>query len=545
MDKLFNLTIGQYIEKLAKEFPNKTALKYIEQNYACTFSELDNKTDIIAKGLLGMGLRKGDHIGIWDVATFEWVITYMSAVKVGIIPVSINTSFRYNELKYLLEQSDCRALFFSNGFKDVDYSKIINELCPELAHSKPGYLCAEEVSALRIVTAFGEKGDGMYHFSEVEKFAGKITEEEFGEVKSTLLPDEVASIIYTSGTSGNPKGVMLTHSNILNNSYAVGACQGMTSEDISCYALPLFHSGGLSGGLFAALTYGATVIMHPYFSPTKVMESIQNEKCTHFSGVPTIYLTIVNHPNFDKYDLSSLRRCLINGTILPTHLYEHISNKLPTACLLNGYGLTESSPGAAISAISDSYEKRKSTVGKALPFVEIKIVDTETGLEVPVGEPGELYLRGYNVMKGYYRMPEETKKVLDKDGWLRSGDSATVDADGYYTIIARIKDIIIKGGENVVPKEIEDFICALPTVSDSQVVSIPSDKYGEEVFAYVILDKGMVATEDEIMQYLKQNIANYKVPSYIRFIDSFPINANGKIQKYKLREMAREYVNNL
>jgi fatty-acyl-CoA synthase len=542
MERLLNITIGQFLGEMAEKYPDNLAVKYTDVDFERTYTELDKETDQIAKGLLQVGLRSGDHIAIWATNTPEWVLLFFAAAKIGAVLVPVNTNFRNYEFQYIIRQSDCRALFLCNGFKDIQYLQIVTELCPELLSAKPGSLIAEKIPFLRVVVSFEDNHPGMYHWSQIVELGNKVSDAELEEYKAAVTPTDVSNILYTSGTTGFPKGAMLTHNHLVNNGYTSGETVKYTPEDRVCVPLPLFHCFGLVFGLISTLSRGATAVLLIYFSPEKVMKAIQEARCTIFTGVPTMAFSLVNYADIGQYDYSSIRMGAFGGSSCSPQLLADFSKRMNNAQTLIGYGLTECSPICTLSSIDAPHEKRNNTVGNALPFVDIKIVDTRTGEELPVGKSGELCVRGYNVMKGYYKMPEASEITIDKDNWLHTGDFACIDEDGYYSLTGRIKDIIIRGGENVFPKEIEEFLNAHSAIAESQVVAIPSVKYGEEVFAFIILKKDEKISGNEIKLYVKKNMAKYKVPSYVAFIEKMPLNASGKVQKEKLKEMAKEFI---
>ena len=540
MEKLMNITMGQLLEKIAKKFPTHQAVKYIEMNYSRTYYEFNQEVDKIAKGLLGMGFKKGDHIAIWATNYPEWLVLLFATAKIGVDLVTVKTNYKRKELEYLLEQSDSKAVFICDGLKDIDCEKIIYRICPELKDCKPGQLSNKKLPLLKTVVSLDNWYDGMYNWSQIEDFGVLISDKEYADYKDTLSPDEVINMQYTSGTTGFPKGVMLTHNNIINNAQSIGDCLKFTENDRLCIPVPFFHCFGLVLSILACVTHGSTMLPVLFYTPMKVMHVVEYEKCTALHGVPTMFIGILEHRDFNKYDLSTLRTGIMAGSPCPIKVMRDVIDKMNMKDITIAYGQTEASPVCTQTTVDDTLEHRVATVGRTLPFMETKIVDPETNQEVPTGVAGEFCVRGYNVMKGYYKMPDATSQAIDRDGWLHTGDIAEVDADGYYKITGRIKDMIIRGGENLFPKEIEDFIYTHPAVRDVQIVSIPSEKYGEEAFAFVILKENAEATETDIKKYVEQNMAKYKVPSVVYFTDSFPMTASGKIQKFKLRDMAKE-----
>ncbi|MBQ9624775.1 MAG: AMP-binding protein [Clostridia bacterium] len=540
MEKLLNITVGQLLEQTAQKYPTHQAVKYIEMEFDKTYYELNQKVDRIAKGLLGMGLKKGDHVAVWATNYPQWLVLLFATAKIGAVLVTVNTNYKEKELSFLLEQSDSKALFICDGLKDVDCEKIMYSVCPELKNCKKGELNSAKFPYLKMVISFDNWYDGMYHWNEIEDFGVLISEEEYKAVKESVLPDDVVNMQYTSGTTGFPKGVMLTHKNIINNGLSIGDCMAFTKEDRLCINVPFFHCFGLVLAVMACVTHGSTMVPLLWYTPMKVMHTIEYEKCTAVHGVPTMFIAILEHRDFERYDYSTLRTGIMAGSPCPIKVMQDVVEKMHMTGITSVYGQTEASPGCTQTTIDDSLERRTETVGKALPFVEIKIVDPDTGEELPNGVSGEFCARGYNVMKGYYKLPEATAAAIDKDGWLHTGDMASKDDDGYYRITGRIKDMIIRGGENVFPKEIEDMIYTFEPISDVQVVAVPDKKYGEEACAFVILKQGYTATAEEIQKYVKDRMARHKVPKYVIFTDKFPLTASGKIQKFKMREQAVE-----
>jgi len=542
MNKLLSITLGDLLEQTARKYPFYQAVKYIERDYERTYYDLNNEVDRIARGLLGMGLKKGDNVAIWAPNYPEWIVLYYACAKVGIVLVTVNTSYKALELQYLLEQSDSKALFLCNDLRGIDSIKIINSICPELKNSKPGNLQSKELPFLKIVVSLDHPYEGMYHWSQISHFGALITDKEFADSKKAVLPSDVLNIIYTSGTTGFPKGVMLTHSNIINNAASQSKNLNCRHKDRVLVIIPFFHIFSICGCIVTPLMYVGTLIPLLAFTPVKAMHAIEYEKCNNMCAVPTIYHLIVTHGDFNKYDMSSIRLGVIGGALCPPPLYKVITEKMPFKIFVNAYGQTESSPCCTVPVYNAPLEKKMYTVGTALPLVEIKIIDPDTNEILPSGSHGEFCVRGHNVMKGYYKMPEATAEAIDRDGWLHTGDMAVVDEDGYYNITGRIKDMINRGGENIFPKELEDFMLTHPAVADVQVVAAPSEKYGEEVFTFIVLKNGMTATEKEIKKYVELNMARYKVPAYIAFIKEMPINSSGKIQKFVLRDMAKDYI---
>ncbi len=542
-EQLMNITVGDMLNNVAKKYPTKLAVKYIEVNYSRTYYEFNKEVDKFAKGLLGMGIQKGDHVAIWATNYPEWLILFFATARIGAVLVTVNTNYKEAELEYLLSNSDSKALFICDGIKDIDCEKIIYSVCPELKTSKPGELHNERLPFLRYVVSLDNWYDGMYNWSQIPYFGVLISNEEYNAVKHSVDPDEVVNMQYTSGTTGFPKGVMLTHNNIVNNGKAIGDCMKFTSKDKLCIPVPFFHCFGMVLAIMASVTHGAAMVPLLWYTPMKVMHAVEYEKCTAVHGVPTMFIRVLEHRDFSRYDFSSLRTGIMAGSPCPVKVMRDVVDKMHMSEITITYGQTEASPACTMTTVDDSLEARVNTVGREMPFMETKIVDPDTGEDLPNGKPGEFVVRGYNVMKGYYKMPEATAQAIDKDGWLHTGDLAIRDDDGYYRITGRIKDMIIRGGENIFPKEIEDFIYTHPDVVDVQIVAVPSEKYGEEAYAFVIKRAGSTVTEKDIQTYVANNMARHKVPSYVEFIDQMPMTASGKIQKFVLRDMAKNRLN--
>ncbi|MCL2082018.1 MAG: AMP-binding protein [Oscillospiraceae bacterium] len=538
MNEPRKITIGEALEETAQKFPTHQAVKYIEMEFDKTWYEFNNKVDRIAKGLMGMGLQKGDHAAVWATNYPQWLVLMFATAKIGVVLVTVNTNYKEQELEFLLKQSDSKALFICDGLKDIDCEKALYSICPELKNCKKGALLSDKLPELKIVVSFDNHYKGMYHWNDIENFGVLVSSTEYKKRKASLDPDDVINMQYTSGTTGFPKGVMLTHKNIVNNGLSIGDCMKFTENDRLCIPVPFFHCFGMVLAIMACVTHGSTMLPLLWYTPMKVMHVVEYERCTAVHGVPTMFIGILEHRDFSKYDYSTLRTGIMAGSPCPIKVMQDVVDKMNMKEITIAFGQTEASPVCTQTTVDDSLEKRVHTVGKTLPFMETKIIDPETGREAPSGVAGEFCVRGYNVMKGYYKLPEATKSAIDSDGWLHTGDLATVDADGYYKITGRIKDMIIRGGENLFPKEIEDFIYTHEAVKDVAVVAIPSKRYGEEACAFVILKDGAEADENDIKGYVNKSLAKHKVPSHVLFTDSFPLTASGKIQKFLLREQS-------
>lgn len=533
-------TLGGVLDDLSKNNPNGWAVRYTDRNYFRTWKELNDEADLIARGMMSLGVKKGDHVAIWATNTPEWILTLFAAAKIGAVLVTVNTNFKIFELEYLLRQSDTKLLVMIGGFKNNDYVATVNELLPELKTTS-GEIESEHLPFLkRVVFAGKETPEGMLNFEDLKILGGDFPIEIFEENKKTLNTHDVVNMQYTSGTTGFPKGVMLTHYNILNNGKTIGDGMKFTKNDKLCITVPFFHCFGLVLAMMACITHGTTMVPVERYSPVPVMNAISVEKCTAVHGVPTMFIAMLEHAQFNNFDFSSLRTGIMAGSPCPIEVMKKVIDKMNMREIVIVFGQTEASPGCTMTTTSDSIDKRVNTVGRAFPGVECKIIDPESGEELPINTPGEFCARGYNIMKGYYKMPEATAQAIDKDGWLHTGDLCTVDEDGYYKVVGRIKDMIIRGGENIYPKEIEECLYTCDKVSDVQVIGVPSEAYGEEVMACVILKEGEEMTEEEVKEFVGARMAKHKVPRYVRFVDSFPTNAAGKIQKFKMREEAIE-----
>lgn len=533
-------TLGGVLDDLSKNNPNGWAVRYTDRNYFRTWKELNDEADLIARGMMSLGVKKGDHVAIWATNTPEWILTLFAAAKIGAVLVTVNTNFKIFELEYLLRQSDTKLLVMIGGFKNNDYVATVNELLPELKTTS-GEIESEHLPFLkRVVFAGKETPEGMLNFEDLKILGGDFPIEIYEENKKTLNTHDVVNMQYTSGTTGFPKGVMLTHYNILNNGKTIGDGMKFTKNDKLCITVPFFHCFGLVLAMMACITHGTTMVPVERYSPVPVMNAINIEKCTAVHGVPTMFIAMLEHAQFNNFDFSSLRTGIMAGSPCPIEVMKKVIDKMNMREIVIVFGQTEASPGCTMTTTSDSIDKRVNTVGRAFPGVECKIIDPESGEELPINTPGEFCARGYNIMKGYYKMPEATAQAIDKDGWLHTGDLCTVDEDGYYKVVGRIKDMIIRGGENIYPKEIEECLYTCDKVSDVQVIGVPSEAYGEEVMACVILKEGEEMTEEEVKEFVGARMAKHKVPRYVRFVDSFPTNAAGKIQKFKMREEAIE-----
>jgi len=535
-------TLGQVLRETAEKQPDRDFLIYADRDLRFTYSEFDKRVDDLARGFLAMGLKKGDHVGMWATNVPDWNTILFACARTGMILVTINTNYKSHELEYLIRQSDLKSLCIIDGWRDSDYVSIVNELVPELKTSPRGCLESAKFPCLKSVIYVGQqKHRGMYSFNEILLLGQHSDNRQLREIESSLDRNEVVNMQYTSGTTGFPKGVMLTHRNILNNGLGIGDNQRLTEKDIVCLPVTLFHCFGLVLGMMAILTHGSAAAIVEWFDPLLVLATVQKEKCTALYGVPTMFIAELNHPMFKIFDLSSLRTGIMAGSPCPIETMRQVIDLMHMKEVTICYGLTEASPVMTQTRYDDTLEIKVETVGRELPGIEVSIRN-EKGEECPVGVHGEFCCRGYNSMKGYYKMPEATALCIDREGWLHSGDLGVKEANGCYRVTGRIKDMIIRGGENVYPKEIEDFLYTMPGVKDVQVVGITSKKYGEEVGAFIIVRPDASITEDDVRDFCRGKISRFKIPKYVFFVDSYPLTASGKIQKFLLRETGNKTV---
>jgi len=539
MSQQLTHTFGSLLDDMARRFPDNEALVYPERGLRYTYKQFNDACRLIAKGLLRMGVRKGDNIAIWAYNVPEWVLLQFASAKIGAVLVTVNTSYKSAELEYILEQSDSTSLFMVGSFKDTDYVETLAGVVPEVAGSEPGKLACPKLPFLKNVVFIGATTPaGMFNFDSISKLGEGVPDAELAAVEATLNCHETINMQYTSGTTGFPKGVMLTHYNIVNNGFNIGECMKLTEKDRLCIPVPFFHCFGCVLGVMACVTHATTMVPVEIFDPLKVLQTIEKEKCTGVHGVPTMFIAELEHPEFANFDLSTLRTGIMAGSNCPIEVMKKVNSDMHASEITIAYGQTESSPVITQTRTDDAIELRVATVGRSLPDVEVKIVDIESGEVLPPGKQGELCTRGYHVMKGYYKMPDETARAIDTDNLLYTGDLAIMDENGYCKITGRIKNMIVRGGENIYPREIEEFLYTHPKVSDIQVYGVPDRKFGEQVMAAIILKKGMTMTEDEVRDFCRDKIANYKIPKYVKFVDGYPMTASGKIQKFKMREMA-------
>jgi len=534
---LIGETIGTCFDRIAREHAARDALIVRRQNVRWTYAELADRVDRVAASLLRLGLEPGDRVGIWAPNCAEWTLTQFATAKAGLILVTINPAYRRSELEYALNKVACKALVLAPGFKSSNYLEILGDIAPELAQCVPGKLAAAKLPELRHVIQLGaESSPGAHNFGSLLVAASTAELEQLAALGARLQFDDPINIQFTSGTTGLPKGATLTHHNILNNGYFVAETIKLAPGERLCIPVPLYHCFGMVMGNLGCVTHGATMV-YPgeAFDPGAVLETIQAERCVGLYGVPTMFIAELGHPDFTKYDLSSLRTGIMAGSPCPIEVMRQVIERMHMREVTIAYGMTETSPVSFQSSTNDSVERRVSTVGRIHPHLEVKVVD-ENGRIVPRGEPGELCTRGYSVMLGYWGDEAKTAEVLDRAGWMHTGDLATIDAEGYCNIVGRSKDMVIRGGENVYPREVEEFLYQHPKVQDVQCVGVPDPKFGEVLCACVILKPGVSADENELKEFCRGEIAHYKVPQYVRFVDSFPMTVTGKIQKFILRQ---------
>ncbi|MBR4302739.1 MAG: AMP-binding protein [Bacteroidaceae bacterium] len=538
MIQLSEKTLGDYLEYWAEHTPDKEYIVYSDRNLRFTWKEFNQRVDDMAKGLIAIGVTKGTHVGLWAQNVPDWLTFLYACAKIGAVCITVNTNYKQNELEFLVKDSDMHTLCLTDGTWESNYVDMTYQMLPELRECQRGHLESKNFPNLKNVVYIGqEKYRGMYNTAEILLLGENTEEDEFIKLRNSVNCHDVVNMQYTSGTTGFPKGVMLTHYNIANNGYLTGEHMKFTQEDKLCVCVPLFHCFGVVLATMNCLTHGCTEVMVERFDPLVTLASVHKERCTALYGVPTMFIAELNHPMFDMFDLSCLRTGIMAGSLCPIELMRKVEDKMHLR-VTSVYGLTETSPGMSQTRIDDPDEVRYTTVGRDYEFVDVKVLDPETNQEVPVGVQGEMCCKGFNVMKGYYKNPKATAEIIDENGYLHSGDLGVKDENGNYRITGRIKDMIIRGGENIYPREIEEFLYHLPGVRDVQVAGVPSKKYGEEVGAFIILDEGVKLTVDEVRDYCRGRIARYKIPKYVFFVDEYPLTGSGKIQKFKLRDLS-------
>ncbi len=542
---LIEQTIGAFFGAMAARQPQREALVSVHQGRRYSYAALAAEVDRLASALLGLGLRPGERIGIWSHNNVEWVLMQLATAQVGLVLVNINPAYRTAELEYALNKVGCQALVSMATFKTSDYLGMLRELAPELATCEPGALHAARLPDLRTVAWIDVAGEGaeqpgMMRFSALLA-SGKVGDLRVAQTAVGLSPNDPINIQFTSGTTGFPKGATLTHRNILNNGFFIGECMKLTPDDRLCIPVPLYHCFGMVLGNLACFTHGSTVVYpSDAFDPLAVLQTVQFEQCTGLHGVPTMFIAELDHPRFAEFDLHTLRTGIMAGSPCPVEVMKRVQADMHMGEVTIAYGMTETSPVSCQSSTDTPLDKRVATVGTVQPHLEVKIVNPDTGATVPRGQSGEFCTRGYSVMHGYWGDDAKTREAIDADGWMHTGDLATMDDEGYVNIVGRIKDMVIRGGENIYPREIEEFLYRLPQVQDVQVVGVPDAKYGEELCAWVIVKPGQTLDEDAVRAFCKGQIAHYKVPRHIRFVDAFPMTITGKIQKFKIREAMKD-----
>jgi fatty-acyl-CoA synthase len=537
------LTVGALLDLVHERRPEDEALVYPDRGLRYTYSGFREVVEGCARALMALGIGKGDHVAVWGQNVPEWVTLQFATGKVGAVLVTINPAYKSHELKYVLDQSDAAALFLTEGVRDANFLKILQEAVPGLAEADDGKLAIEELPFLENVVLMGAQppaGLPVMSFGKFLKRGEDVSEEEFRERQASLDADDVINMQYTSGTTGFPKGVQLTHANIVKNAFYIGECMKLGPEDRVCIPVPFFHCFGCVLGTLNTVTHEATMVPVESFDAEAVLEAVDGERCTALLGVPTMFIAELDHPDFEQYDTSSLRTGIMAGSPCPMEVMKKVVDVMGAKEITIAYGQTESSPVITQTRTDDPLELRVSSVGRKLPDVEVRILGVETDEDCAPGEQGELLTRGYHVMRGYYKMDEKTGEVIDDEGWLHTGDLAIMDEDGYVRITGRAKDMIIRGGENVYPREIEEFLYTHPEISDVQVYGVPDEKYGEKIAAAVQLRQDAELTAEDVRDFCRDNIARYKVPEYVDFVEEYPMTASGKIQKYKLREAAVE-----
>ncbi|UJW83108.1 AMP-binding protein [Hydrogenophaga sp. SL48] len=538
---LIEQTIGAFFDEIVGRFPDKEAVVSCHQGIRYTYLELQREVNRMASALLRMGLEPGDRIGIWSHNNVEWLVSQFATAKAGVILVNINPAYRVAELEYALNKVECKALIMMPTFKTTDYLEMIRCIAHEVSHAVPGRLESARLPSLKTVVQIGsDTVPGFMRFWDLLAM-GDPADQAVHSLGARLRNTDAINIQFTSGTTGSPKGATLTHRNVLNNGFFIGEAMRLSPDDRLCIPVPLYHCFGMVVGNLAALTHGATIVYpNEAFEPVSVLRAVQDERCTALHGVPTMFIAELDHPRFKEFDLSTLRTGVMAGSPCPIEVMKRVVSEMHMGEVTIAYGMTETSPASCQSTTDTPLEKRVSTIGNVLPHLELKVISPESGEILPVGAVGELCTRGYSVMRGYWEDAAKTAEAIDAEGWMHSGDLATIDEDGYVNIAGRIKDLVIRGGENVYPREVEEFLYRHSAIQDVQVIGVPDQKYGEELCAWVVLRDGATLSEDELRAFCKGQIAHYKIPRYIRFVESFPMTVTGKIQKFVMREMMKE-----
>lgn len=537
---LMGLTIGEMLNNISRKFPDNEAVVSVHQGIRWTYREFLEKVDAFARGLMAIGVEKGDRVGLWAMNHAEWIVVQFATAKIGAIMVNINPAYRIYELEYVLKQAEIQTLVIQGRFKTSDYVGMFYEACPEAYESRPGMLSSEKFPFLKNVIFMGDVDYcGMFLWEEIEDAGERISDDEFVSREESLDFDDAINIQYTSGTTGFPKGVVLSHHNVLNNGYIIGEGMSFSENDRLCIPVPFYHCFGMVLSNLACMTHGSAMVLpYPAFDAESVLRTVQNERCTALHGVPTMFIAELSHPDFDKYSMETLRTGIMAGSPCLVEVMKEVNRRMNMSEIVIVYGQTETSPGITMTTTRDPLERRVSTVGKVFPHSEIKIIDPDTGKIVPRGDIGEICARGYMVMKCYYNNPSATHVTLDPDGWNHTGDLGSLDGEGYLRIEGRLKDMVIRGGENIYPREIEEYLHHHPGISDVYVIGVPDEKYGEELMAWVKAENGAVLTEKEVQEFCRGKIAHYKIPRYVKFVTEFPSSITGKIQKYRMREIS-------
>ncbi len=543
--ELLNLCIGQVLDRAAERFPDGLALVMRHTGERFTWRQLRQEVEKLSRGLMGLGVEKGQRVGMWATNCTEWVLAQFATAKIGAILVNLNPRYRAHELEYALRQSECQTLLLIRGFRDCDYVETLFNVAPESRGNPRGHFSSERLPHLKNVVFCGEPAPpAMLSWKQLLALGEQVSTEQLRAREATLSPQDAINIQYTSGTTGFPKGATLSHYGVVNNGLLIGDCMKLTEHDKVCIPVPFYHCFGMVLGNMNCVVHGSTmVIPSDFFDPLETLRTVEAERCTALYGVPTMFIAELEHPEFRNFDLTSLRTGIMAGSSCPIELMRQVTEVMHLHELTIAYGLTEASPVITQTRTDDSLERRVTTVGRLLPHTEVKIVDVKTGKMVPRGSNGELCTRGYLVMQGYYNNPQATAETIDANGWLHTGDLATMDEDGYVRITGRIKEMIIRGGENIYPREIEEFLHTCPAIADVQVVGVPDVKFGEQVMAWIILRKGHELTPEAVKKFCKGEIADFKIPRLVRFVDSFPITISGKVQKFRMREMYVEEMN--